>query len=128
MINFQSIKSTLTITAFLTTIILPAITSATEINNREPPKPTSTSVNQLAKEDSNTESLRAIIAHGKAEHASHCVKCHTAQVYTRKNHFVKSFAALSKQVVRCKNSNNIPWFNKDTDAVIQFLNKKYYKF
>lgn len=69
-----------------------------------------------------------IIAHGEKAHKNHCYKCHTDQVYTRKNHFVKSIDALSKQVERCKNNNNIPWFDEDAEAVVQFLNQKYYKF
>ena len=66
--------------------------------------------------------------HGKKVHTEHCYKCHTDSVYTRDNRFVKSIDALSKQVVRCKDSNNVPWFDEDTDAVVQFLNQKYYKF
>ena len=71
---------------------------------------------------------QAVIAHGEQAHSQHCVKCHTDQVYTRENRFVKSLDALSKQVQRCKNGNNIPWFDEDAEAVVQFLNQKYYKF
>jgi hypothetical protein len=49
-------------------------------------------------------------------------------VYTRENHFVKSLEALSKQVVRCKDNTSAPWFDEDTEAVVHFLNEKYYKF
>ena len=66
--------------------------------------------------------------HGKKVHAEHCNKCHTDSVYTRIDRFVNSIDALGKQVVRCKDGNNIPWFDEDTDAVVQFLNNKYYKF
>jgi len=66
--------------------------------------------------------------HGKKVHAEHCYKCHTDSVYTREERFVKSIDALGKQVVRCKDGNNILWFDEDTDAVVQFLNNKYYKF
>ena len=66
--------------------------------------------------------------HGENVHTEHCYKCHTDSVYTRDNRFVKSIDALGKQVVRCKDSNDIPWFDEDTDAVVQFLNQKYYKF
>lgn len=66
--------------------------------------------------------------HGENVHNEHCYKCHTDSVYTRDNRFVKSIDALGKQVVRCKDSNNVPWFDDDTDAVVQFLNQKYYKF
>ena len=68
------------------------------------------------------------ISHGEQAHNNHCYKCHTDEVYTRENRFVKSLDALSKQVVRCKDGSNIPWFDEDTDAVVQFLNKKYYLF
>ncbi len=66
--------------------------------------------------------------HGESVHTEHCQKCHTDSVYTRDNRFVKSIDALSKQVVRCKDGNDIPWFDEDTDAVVQFLSQKYYKF
>ncbi len=68
------------------------------------------------------------IAHGEKAHEIHCYKCHSDDVYTRENRFVKSIDALSKQVVRCKEGSNIPWFDEDADAVVQFLNKKYYRF
>ena len=68
------------------------------------------------------------IAHGEKAHNTHCVKCHSDAVYTRENRFVRSIDALSKQVTRCKNGNNLPWFDEDTDAVVQFLNNKYYRF
>ncbi len=61
-------------------------------------------------------------------HAEHCYKCHTDNVYTRDNRFVKSLDALSKQVVQCKNNTGVPWYDEDTDAVVHFLNEKYYKF
>jgi len=68
------------------------------------------------------------IAHGEEAHKNHCYKCHTDSVYTRDNSFVKSIDALSKQVVRCKEGSDVPWFDEDADAVVQFLNKKYYRF
>jgi len=74
------------------------------------------------------EEITDPIAHGEEAHKNHCYKCHTDDVYTRENRFVKSLDALSKQVLRCKDGNDIPWFDEDTDAVVQFLNKKYYRF
>jgi hypothetical protein len=70
----------------------------------------------------------ALIAHGEELHKEYCYKCHTDEVYTREDHFVKSIDALRKQVVRCKDANNIPWFDEDVEAVVLFLNTKYYKF
>lgn len=77
--------------------------------------------------DSDTETTDPV-SDGEQAHKDHCYKCHTDDVYTRENRFVKSIDALSKQVVRCKDGNNVPWFDEDTDAVVQFLNKKYYRF
>lgn len=70
----------------------------------------------------------APIVHGEEAHKNHCYKCHTDDVYTRENRFVKSIDALSQQVVRCKDGSNVPWFEEDSEAVVQFLNNKYYKF
>jgi len=64
----------------------------------------------------------------KMNFKKYCYKCHTDEVYTRKNHFIKSLKALKQQVSRCKNNANAPWFDEDTSAVVQFLNQKYYKF
>jgi hypothetical protein len=68
------------------------------------------------------------LAHGEQAHQNHCYKCHSDDIYTRENRIVKSIDALSKQVVRCKDNIGIPWFDEDADAVVQFLNKKYYRF
>lgn len=74
------------------------------------------------------DEIKDPIAHGEQAHKNHCYKCHSDDVYTRDNRFVKSIDALSKQVVRCKEGSDIPWFDEDADAVVQFLNKKYYRF
>ena len=83
---------------------------------------------KAARSAESDKAMQAMIAHGEQAHSQHCVKCHTDQVYTRENHFVRSLDALSKQVQRCKNANNVPWFDEDAEAVVQFLNQKYYKF
>ena len=74
------------------------------------------------------EDNQALYNHGKKVHNNHCLKCHTDEKYTRKNRFVKSLNALGKQVRVCRDNTEAPWFNEDTDAVINFLNKKYYRF
>ena len=74
------------------------------------------------------ETTTDAMSHGEKAHKNHCYKCHTDDIYTRDNRFVKSIDALSKQVVRCKEGSDIPWFDEDSEAVVQFLNKKYYKF
>ena len=81
----------------------------------------------LANADNGTDKEKQL-ATGNKLHTEHCYKCHTEAVYTRDDRFVKSLNALSKQVVRCKDNLGIPWFDEDTDAVVHFLNEKYYKF
>ena len=86
------------------------------------------SISSLGFAGESSGEIKDPIAHGEKAHKTHCYKCHTDEVYTRENRFVKSIDALSKQVMRCKDSNDIPWFDEDADAVVQFLNKKYYRF
>jgi hypothetical protein len=81
----------------------------------------------IANADEGMETDKKLM-HGNKMHKEHCYKCHTEAVYTRDNRFVKSLEALSKQVVRCKDNTGAPWFDEDTDAVVHFLNEKYYKF
>ena len=86
----------------------------------------SDATNKVAK--AKPETTTDAISHGEEAHKNHCYKCHTDEVYTRDNRFVKSIDALSKQVIRCKEGNDVPWFDEDAEAVVQFLDKKYYKF
>jgi len=85
-------------------------------------------VSSVSLASGNSSEIKDPIAHGKQAHDNHCYKCHNDDVYTREDRFVKSIDALSKQVVRCKEGSDIPWFDEDADAVVQFLNKKYYRF
>lgn len=78
----------------------------------------------FATENNNHTELK----HGQKVHQNHCLKCHTDSVYTRENRIVKSINALGKQVRICRDNTEAPWFADDTDAVINFLNKKYYRF
>jgi len=75
-----------------------------------------------------SESKQKQFKHGQSVHQNHCLKCHTDSLYTRENRIVKSINALGKQVRICRDNTEAPWFNEDTDAVIEFLNKKYYRF
>ncbi len=66
--------------------------------------------------------------HGRAMHNEHCVKCHDDQVYTRDNRRITTLPALGVQVRRCRDNLGIHWFDEDTDAVVNYLNSRYYKF
>lgn len=67
-------------------------------------------------------------SHGEELVKENCTKCHNDDVYKRKDHFVKSLSALGTQVRRCRDNSGLSWFDDDTDAVIHYLNARYYKF
>jgi len=75
-----------------------------------------------------SEDKSSSLKHGQSVHQNHCLKCHTDSIYTRDNRIVKSINALGKQVRICRDNTDAPWFDDDTDAVVNFLNKKYYRF
>lgn len=75
-----------------------------------------------------TNHVQANPEKGSELHGQNCVKCHSSDVYTRTNARVKDLPGLGKQVRFCKDNLGISWFNEDVNDVIQFLNKKYYKF
>lgn len=65
---------------------------------------------------------------GKALLDARCQACHGTEVYTRANRKVNSLAALRAQVRRCTQATGVQWFDDETDAVIEYLNKNFYKF
>ena len=104
--------------------IEPSTTEIINIKTDSAEKTTS----QVAMNNTTKQPSKDILTHGEEAHKTHCYKCHTDTVYTREDRFVKSIDALSKQVLRCKEGNDVPWFDEDSDAVVQFLNQKYYRF
>ena len=65
---------------------------------------------------------------GKDLHDKSCLKCHDSGVYTRENRFIKDHKALTKQVNRCQLNVGAEWFDDEVNAVVDFLDKSYYKF
>ena len=62
-------------------------------------------------------------------HDSKCLTCHKTDVYTREDHSVKSLQALSHQVENCmKGPADANWNATETQAVVEYLNSKFYKF
>ena len=110
-------KNPLTIFLFISVISISTVSCANENDDES----------KVEAKD-NIEDIENSMTPGEQAHTNHCYKCHTDDVYTREDRFVKSIDALSKQVVRCKDNTGAPWFDEDTEAVVQFLNKKYYRF
>ena len=65
---------------------------------------------------------------GKKLHDEHCAKCHGTEVYTRKDRFVDSRAALDKQVKRCQLNVGAQWFDEDARSVADYLDQSFYRF
>ncbi|MDT8386242.1 MAG: cytochrome c [Thiogranum sp.] len=70
----------------------------------------------------------AFAADGKALHEANCTQCHDSSVYTREDHFVTSREQLVSQVRRCEANLDLTWFDEDVNAVVDYLDRDYYKF
>ena len=67
-------------------------------------------------------------SHGETLYKKNCTACHGSEVFTRPDRRVKDLAALSAQVRRCNHALEKKWFDEDIDAVINYLNTRFYKF
>jgi len=69
---------------------------------------------------------------GKELHEKSCATCHVVQhddaFYTRNNRKMNDFPALRAQVSMCANAVGAGWFPEEEEAVLDYLNKHYYKF
>jgi len=73
-------------------------------------------------------SVLADAGKGKKLHDENCTKCHGNEVYTRKDRFIDSRAALDKQVKRCQLNVGAQWFDEDTSSVADYLDQSFYHF
>jgi hypothetical protein len=65
---------------------------------------------------------------GQALHDARCLSCHGTEVYTRENRKINSLSALSGQVSRCTQATGVKWFDDEHEAVVDYLNRRFYKF
>lgn len=82
-----------------------------------------------------TSCLAADIEKGKSLHDGNCIHCHAqlmggdgTAIYTRENRKIESFAALNKQVRRCRDSLGMSWPEDQIMDVIMYLNESFYHF
>lgn len=61
-------------------------------------------------------------------HQQSCTQCHSNEVYIRKDRMIHSLAALSSRVKQCEVPAKAKWSEADTNAVVNFLNQRFYKF
>jgi len=57
-----------------------------------------------------------------------CSSCHNAQVYTRPDHRMQNRQQLEAQVRRCDANVGTSLFDEDIHAVVDYLDRKYYRF
>jgi hypothetical protein len=57
-----------------------------------------------------------------------CTSCHGDELYTRADRKVTNLFELEKQLHRCNQVVGSNWDLDTVDAVMNYLNKKYYKF
>jgi mono/diheme cytochrome c family protein len=75
-----------------------------------------------------SSSVLADAGKGKKLHDENCMKCHGNEVYTRKDRFISSRAALDKQVKRCQLNVGAQWFDEDANSVADYLDQSFYHF
>jgi mono/diheme cytochrome c family protein len=67
-------------------------------------------------------------AAGKKLHDAHCVSCHNASVYTRKDRQITSLNALGEQLNECTHAAQVTLTDAEQKNLIKYLNEQFYKF
>lgn len=65
---------------------------------------------------------------GKDLYNKSCTACHGNEVFTRPDRKAKDMASLKSRVRQCSFAVEAKWFDKDIDAVANYLNKSFYQF
>lgn len=65
---------------------------------------------------------------GQTLHDKSCVACHGTQVYSRKDHKVKSPAQLAARISGCNANTGAGWFPEEEQHVGAYLNQTFYHF
>ncbi len=65
---------------------------------------------------------------GKALVEKDCQGCHDDRVYTRPNRIIHSLKDLENRVRFCETRNGKEWSEAQIEAVVQYLNRAYYRF
>lgn len=64
----------------------------------------------------------------EALHKTSCQSCHDDSVYQRSNRIVKSYGELDARVRFCDRNNHVGWNDEQNEAVVDYLNERYYTF
>jgi len=65
--------------------------------------------------------------HAESFHRKNCTGCHDTSVYTRPDRRVNSLPRLESQVRMCDANLGIKLFDDDIEALVDYLNRNFYK-
>ena len=68
------------------------------------------------------------MAKGNKLHDAACTQCHGSEVYTRKDHRVKSIEGLIGQVNMCNQNLTRNYSDNQLNDLVKYLNDAFYKF
>lgn len=68
------------------------------------------------------------VSRGQLLYENHCMACHESVAHIRDNRRAKSLKALEGWVVRWANQQELGWGPDDIVEVVDYLNRRYYKF
>jgi mono/diheme cytochrome c family protein len=68
------------------------------------------------------------VARGEALYENHCGTCHTCKAHMRREPSVKNLNELAREVSRWQTQQQLDWRNEDRNAVVEYLNRTFYKF
>jgi len=66
-------------------------------------------------------------AAGKKLHDANCTGCHDSSVYTRKDHQIKSLAALNEKLSTCTHAAQVTLTDEEQQHIVRYLNDQFYK-
>lgn len=67
-------------------------------------------------------------ANGKKLHEANCTSCHKDDVYSRKDHKIKSLHGLTEQIQNCEHMTDVKLEKNQMNDLVKYLNDTYYKF
>ena len=73
-------------------------------------------------------SLPGDSASGKKLYEANCTSCHKDDVYTRKDHKIKSLHGLTEQIRNCEHMTDVKLEKNQMNDLVKYLNETYYKF
>ena len=67
-------------------------------------------------------------ADGKRLHDANCMGCHDTNIYTRKDHLIRSLDALKEQLGDCSHMAKKEFSAIEAQNIIKYLNDQFYQF